>query len=208
MPERQETEIKFSLQDPAAMRSQLLALGAASFGTHFEVNLRLDDETHSLTARGIVLRLRSSERAGETHHLLTVKTPKPRPEPGAGITARREIEVDLDDGQAMAAALEVLGFAPVWVYEKRRETFRLGETEIVLDEMPFGWFMEIEGETQDIQRICSDLGLDPADGLPMSYAEIFTNVQRNLALDVKDLTFEAFANIEVPAAAYTTHARS
>jgi hypothetical protein len=38
----------------------------------------------------------------------------------------------------------------------------------------------------------------------MSYADIFTNVQRNLSLDVKDLTFEAFADIDVPATAYTT----
>jgi adenylate cyclase class 2 len=205
MPERQEIEIKFSLRDPAAMRSQLLALGAAYFGRHVEMNLRLDDEAHSLTGRGIVLRLRSSVwDDGDTRHLLTVKTPGPRPQPGEGITTRREIEVDLDDADAMITALEVLGYTPAWRYEKRRETFRLDETEIVIDELPFGWFMEIEGEMHDIQRICAALGLDLANGLPLSYAEIFANVQRNLALDTKDLTFEAFADINVPATAYTT----
>ncbi len=43
MPDYQEIEIKFALDDPAAVRSRLLQLGAASQGRHFENNLRLDD---------------------------------------------------------------------------------------------------------------------------------------------------------------------
>ena len=45
------------------------------------------------------------------------------------------------------------------VYEKRRETWQLGEAEIVLDELPFGWFMEIEADVDEIRRLESELAL-------------------------------------------------
>ena len=45
------------------------------------------------------------------------------------------------------------------VYEKRRETWQLGKTEIVIDELPFGLFMEIEGAERNIQDVESKLAI-------------------------------------------------
>jgi adenylate cyclase class 2 len=53
----------------------------------------------------------------------------------------------------MEAILDALGFTPTLVYEKRRQTWRLGKTEIVVDELPFGLFMEIEGSEADIAAV-------------------------------------------------------
>ena len=39
------------------------------------------------------------------------------------------------------------------VYEKRRTTWEIGDSEIVIDELPFGLFMEIEGSEKEIARI-------------------------------------------------------
>ena len=60
---------------------------------------------------------------------------------------------------AMDAILESLGFNPTLIYEKRRERWQLGETEIVLDELPFGLFMEIEGEEDSINDIENKLAI-------------------------------------------------
>ncbi len=65
----------------------------------------------------------------------------------------------MDDPDAMEAILARLGFFPALVYEKRRETWTLGKTEIVIDELPFGLFMEIEGAEQDIRDIESMLAI-------------------------------------------------
>ncbi len=46
-----------------------------------------------------------------------------------------------------------MGFMPALVYEKRRETWTLGKTEIVIDELPFGLFMEIEGDESGIREV-------------------------------------------------------
>ena len=52
-----------------------------------------------------------------------------------------------------------MGFSPALVYEKRRQTWRLGKTEIVIDVLPFGLFMEIEGRVSDIKAVERKLGL-------------------------------------------------
>jgi len=42
---------------------------------------------------------------------------------------------------------EALGYAVYMMYEKYRTTFRLDNLEVVLDELPYGNFVEIEGLT-------------------------------------------------------------
>jgi adenylate cyclase class 2 len=199
MSDHQEIEAKFIVHDPAAVRDALARLGARREHSHTELNIRLDDEAGSLTRRGMVLRVRRVEEAGVVSYLLTVKTP------GADrstYSVRREIELGVDDGDAMIAALGVLGYRPFWRYEKRRETYRWEEVEAMLDEVPFGWFVEIEGPEEGITRLAGRIGLTEDDDLPLSYAEIDANVRHNLGLPPGDLTFDAFAGIDVPPDAY------
>ena len=59
----------------------------------------------------------------------------------------------------MEAILEALGFTAALVYEKRRQTWRLGKAEIVIDVLPFGLFMEIEGRVNEIKAVERKLGL-------------------------------------------------
>jgi adenylate cyclase class 2 len=202
MPDRQEIEVKFALSDPAALREALREVGAESQGAHAEMNVRLDDAGRSLTGRGIVLRLRRTDSSGGVAHILTVKTPAPDSAAGPDLSARREIELGVEDGEAMLAALAVLGYAPYWRYEKRRETFVWRDVEIDLDHMPYGWFVELEGAPEGIRNLAARLGFDLSDGLTISYSEIFDNVCRVLNLEHRDLTFDAFAGVDVPPEAY------
>ncbi|HEX6731588.1 MAG TPA: CYTH domain-containing protein, partial [Pyrinomonadaceae bacterium] len=66
---------------------------------------------------------------------------------------RREEETEVKNYAALTAVLKVLGCVPAVVYEKRRETWRLRDAEIVIDELPFGWFMEIEGSEEGIEEV-------------------------------------------------------
>jgi adenylate cyclase class 2 len=63
----------------------------------------------------------------------------------AGIKRRREDETTVADPEALAAILDALGYTPAAVYEKRRETWLVAGVEVVIDELPFGRFIEIEG---------------------------------------------------------------
>ena len=195
MPENREIEVKFVLNEPAAMRDKLLQLGAVSHGRCFENNLRLDNDSHTLTERHIVLRLRQSEGLNGPSTQLTVKSPAVSSD--ASLSFRNEFELEIGDGATMLAALEVLGYKPYWRYEKHRETFLLGDVEAVIDEVPFGWFLEIEGSPEGIRNLAKRLDLDLADGIKHSYVRIFRHVCRTLEINPGDLTFDAFKDITV-----------
>lgn len=67
-----------------------------------------------------------------------------------GVKKRVEIETEIGDARACEEIIQKVGFRLSLVYEKRRKAWRLAGCEVVLDELPFGCFMEIEGSTEDI----------------------------------------------------------
>ena len=141
-----EIEKKYRLSKPQreAILRRLPEIGARPRGEEFEENTLYDGE--SLDSARAVLRLR---RAGKTATL----TYKERFPTSSSIKHQREDETRVADPEAMEAILDALGFTPTLVYEKRRQTWRLGKTEIVVDELPFGLFMEIEGSEVDIAAV-------------------------------------------------------
>ena len=72
----------------------------------------------------------------------------------------------------MDAILAALGFRPALVYEKRRQTWLLGNTEIVIDVLPFGLFMEIEGAVNQIKAVERKLGLKDLRAESATYSQL------------------------------------
>lgn len=118
-----------------------------------------------LDPRGRVLRLR---RTG-ARALFTYKERDLSP---SAVKRQREEETEVSDASALAAILEALGYSPALVYEKRRATWRLNRTEVVIDELPFGLFLEIEGEEPDILEAEKLLGLQDAEAEHSPYPEL------------------------------------
>lgn len=143
MPIEIEKKYRLTKKQRDELLSRLPAIGATSHGEVFEENTLYSGE--ALEPGRCVLRLR---RVGKSA-LLTYKERFPSAE---SIKRQREDETSVADADAMEAILEALGFAPALVYEKRRTTFRLGEAEIVIDELPFGLFMEIEASEPEIKK--------------------------------------------------------
>lgn len=147
-----EVEKKFRLtkrQRDAVLR-RLPEIGAKLQGEEFEENTIYNGE--ALSSGSCVLRLR---RAGEKSTL----TFKQRIPGSSAIKHHREEETVVADPDAMKAILEALGYTPALVYEKRRQTWVLGSAEIVIDVLPFGLFMEIEGQINSIRAVERKLGL-------------------------------------------------
>jgi adenylate cyclase, class 2 len=147
-----EVEKKFRLnkrQRDAIVR-RLPEIGATLQGEEFEENTLYAGAELSIES-GILRLRRVNGRA--------VLTYKKRLPGTAAIKQQREDETDVADAEAMEAILDALGFTPALVYEKRRQTWVLGNTEIVIDVLPFGLFMEIEGRANAIRAIERKLGL-------------------------------------------------
>ena len=195
-----EVEAKLLVGDFRPIEGRLAQLGAiARHPRTFERNIRYEDQAGSLTPAGIVLRLRQDDRVR-----LTYKGPaESAAELSAqGLQARFEAEVTLDDFATMDLILIRLGFRPAMIYEKYRTTYALNGVEIVLDEMPFGHFMEVEGEPAAIQATIAALGLEDNQRFQASYAQLFNTVRARLGLTFADLTFANFEDIHVPVEAF------
>src|SRR5207253_5068498 len=90
----------------------------------------------------------------------------------SAIKQHRENETLVEDAQALTEILGALGFRPTLVYEKRRATWHLLNTEIVVDDLPFGFFAEIEGEENAIREVEERLGLKDAEAETATYPEL------------------------------------
>ena len=196
-----ETEVKLYVPDLETVAQRLEAGGAELVTPRvFERNVRYEDGDESFTPQGVVLRLREDERIR-----LTYKGPGMV---SGGIIQRYEAEVEVSSFDTMQAILEHLGYHPHMIYEKYRSTYELDGAEIVLDEMPYGHFVEIEGETTQIELLVTRLRLDQAPRFGVSYVGLFDRVRRNLKLDFRDLSFENFSGIEVPEWAFSMEGAS
>jgi adenylate cyclase, class 2 len=195
-PRYRETEIKLYVPDLEAVALGLTELGAELRAPRvFERNVRYENAEKTLTDAKIVVRLRQ-----DTCVRLTYKEP-PQLIDG-NIPSRFEAEVEVGDFGTMDLILGKLGYFPHQVYEKYRTTYELDGAEIVLDEMPYGNFVEIEGEPGAIRTVVEKLKLQNATRLEDNYLELFENVRRNLNLSFTDLTFTNFYGINVPQSAF------
>lgn len=149
-----EIEKKYRLtpDEWEALPARLRAAGAIREGAEFEENTLY---TGGGLCENAVLRLR---RVGGR----AVLTYKERLAGAGGVKRQREDETQVSDADALVAILDALGYRPALVYEKRRETWHLGAAEIVLDELPFGLFAEIEGAEEDILAAEETLNLQDA----------------------------------------------
>ncbi len=131
--------------------ASLNEIGAVFVGEDFEENTIYGGGALERTG-GIVRIRRTQDRA--------VLTFKRRIDNQADVKQQIEYETDISDPDAAARILAELALSPKLIYEKRRNTWTLKTTEVVLDELPFGLFMEIEGSITGIREAEMLLGID------------------------------------------------
>ena len=151
MPIEIEKKYRLTKLQRKAVVERLAKIGTVAHEEEFEENTLYRGGV--LDQRNCVLRLR---RVGG-RALLTYKERLPTASP---IKHQQEDETEVADAEALAVILQALGFEPAIVYEKRRGTWRVGDAEVVVDELSFGLFMEIEGSEKEIARVETLLAID------------------------------------------------
>ncbi len=185
-----ETEAKFCVHNLSMIEMHLHELKAHLIVPRtFEVNLRFDTSKGNLTREGRVLRLRKDDTARLTY--------KDNSQNIEGALTRREIEFVVNDFDLAKQFIEALGYDVVFIYEKYRTTFEYRGAHIMLDELPYGNFIEIEGELEMLRPIAEELQLDWHKAIPASYHVLFEHLSKARGLTFRDLTFENFKEIKV-----------
>lgn len=142
---------------------RLPVVGAISEGEDFEENTLFRGGRLKLGRS--VLRLRRLKNSA----LLTFKERFPS---SSEIRHQREDETQVGDPDSTATILAALGFTPLLVYEKRRKTWHLDNTQVAVDELPFGLFMEIEGDEDAILAVEDKLEIEGLKSEPATYPQL------------------------------------
>jgi adenylate cyclase, class 2 len=185
-----ETEIKFRVDDLAALATRLKAAGfLLQTPRSFESNVLYDTLDRQMRARTEILRIRNyAGRCLLTHKRL------PDIGPGEDTHKHRiETETDISDGDALAQVFLSLGLVPAFRYEKWRTEWSQGEGHCVVDETPIGNFAELEGPAEWIDHAATSLDIGPADYITLSYGRLFEVWREQHASSAQDLTFDAVA---------------
>ncbi len=188
----QEIEAKFHVQNLRKIELRLLELKAQLIQPRVhEINLRFDRSDGELRNSFRVLRLRQDDIAR-----FTFKGPSVEKE--GGILSRQEIEFVVGDFDSAKQFLEAIGFQVVVFYEKFRTTYELNNTHIMLDELPYGSFIEIEGENvETIRNVANALGLNWEAMVKAGYHALFERVAGKYGLDVSKLSFENLEGVTI-----------
>ena len=185
-----EIEVKFRVRDPKALEATLQQLGFhCQTPRTFERNVLFDTPAHELRAARQILRVR---RYGD-RWVLTHKQITPNDSPDARHKERIETETAVEDGEALAAIFEVLGYTSTFVYEKWRSEWADKDGHCVIDETPIGQYAELEGPPEWIDRTLAALHVDQADVTILSYGRLFELWQQETGSQAQNM---AFAEIE------------
>ena len=133
------------------LKRELDASGGEFVGREFEENTIYSND--DLRSTGSIVRIRKTDKR-------SILTFKRRIENQFDVKQQIEHETEISDAAAAEAIVSELGLTPVLVYEKYRDTWKFRSVEIVLDELPFGEYMEIEGSITAIKEAEILLGID------------------------------------------------
>jgi adenylate cyclase class 2 len=183
-----ETEIKFSVDDVAALAGRLEAAGFhLETPRTFESNVLYDTPDRRLRARTEIVRIRFY--GGKW-----ILTHKRLPDEGPGEDRHKhrvETETSIGDGEALAEVFRSIGLVPAFRYEKWRSEWSDGEGHCVVDETPIGNFAELEGDPEWIDRVAARLEVPRSRYMTLSYGRLFEQWRAEHNSNAEHLTFEA-----------------
>lgn len=158
-----EKKYRLTSEQREQLSARLSEAGAGYEGMEFEEN--------TIYTGGNLVPGRSALRVRrvEGKAILTYKERFPS---ASTVKRQREEETRVENAEALAAILAALGLVPALVYEKRRQTWLLAGAVVVIDELPFGLFAEIEGEETAIEEVERILGLEDAEAEQATYPQL------------------------------------
>lgn len=166
-----ENEVKVCVESFDGVKKALIGINAKHMSTVREMNVLYDNDAGDLKAEDVGLRLRCEKEhvSGSIKNvLITVKGPKM----GGATKMRQEFEVHVSDFKRAQEMLNAIGFRKALAYEKVRERWIFSGTEICLDTLPFGSYVEIEGKEKDIHLVAKKLGFGKDDFIISNYFDL------------------------------------
>ncbi len=161
-----EQEVKLQFADVETARQAIAAAGGRLTVARRLVDDRLFDTADDQLRRGgSALRLRDDGASSR----LTWKGPVQ----AGPVKSREELETGIDDVDSVHAILRAIGYRQHFRAQKYREEYALGAALVTVDDTPAGVYVEIEALPDEIARVTTLLGRQPADYCLDSYPALW-----------------------------------
>ncbi|MDQ7032533.1 MAG: class IV adenylate cyclase [Desulfonauticus sp.] len=170
-----EREVKFELgrlEDLLGLDKKLAGEELVQDWT-FEKNIIFDNEKQELKNKNMVLRLRQDQEI-----TFTLKVPFDSKDE-LKIKEKKEYNVKVDNFDLMQEILNYLGFKSFLIYHKFRKVYIFYNVLVCLDILPFGYFVELEGE--NLFEIACKLNLNWEFRSDLTYYDVYQNKLKNNA---------------------------
>lgn len=176
-----EKEIKVKVENPEELLSLFDQKGIKKITEGFQRTIRIDTPAMDLEKRNTFLRVRTGEK--------NIVTLKKKVESTEEVLERQELETEVKNPELLADVFAELGFTKRFIMEKYRINYEYKNTKISLDELPFGVFVEIEGEPDDIKNVSKELNLDLANRFTVTYWDLFEDYKKETGQKGEDMVF-------------------
>lgn len=181
---KKETEVKIELT-PEEFNN--LAEGSDNF--YLERTFGYFKEDFSNINEGIFPRIKYVE-GGKKEIILTVKR---KVKENAEFFEREEMEVRVKEGENienLRNILKSLGFSKEIVFEKKRKNVFKNDITISFDELPFGFFVEFEGEPEIIDRYLSEFNLLNRPRIVRAYLGLWEDYRKSHNIAEENCVFK------------------
>ncbi|MEK7070015.1 MAG: hypothetical protein AAB962_03090 [Patescibacteria group bacterium] len=94
---------------------------------------------------------------------------------------RDEYEFEIESNKVDSARLmfKALGYGLEHIFEKKRYKLEaINNCNFVADELPFGYFLELEGTEEDIEKSIKELGLDDYEKINGAYLKLWEKYKK------------------------------
>lgn len=179
-----ETEVKFKIQDLLELEKNIKSIGGKELHRNvFQRTVMMDTSEEQLIKRGVFLRVRDGEKK-----IMTVKSKLLGGD--EKFKERQELEIEIGDVELAEKMMFELGFTKKWIMEKYRTEYELVDTILALDKLPFGNYLEIEGDKDSIEEAIRILGLENEERITNTYWHLFDDYKKENNLNGEDIVFD------------------
>jgi len=165
-----EVELKIPLSNKKEIEKTLQMLGAIFISEVKQIDYLFNPPDSHFSQTSEAFRLRHEVSEDLEKAFLTYKGSATFSKIGHKI--REEYEVEVSNFSTMKNILEHLHFNVELLVEKVRRTYHLGDIVVAVDSLPFGDFIELEGEANKSQVLRKKLGLGNIEAIKKTYYDL------------------------------------
>jgi adenylate cyclase class IV len=147
-------------------------------------------EDFSNIKEGIFPRIKYVEEEERKKIIFTVKR---KTKENSEFFEREEREVKIEEGEDiedMRGILKSLGFGKEIIFEKKRKNVFKNDIVISFDQLPFGFFVEFEGEPEVIDKYLISFDLSNRPRITKAYLGLWEDYKKTHNIDEENCVFK------------------